>query len=121
MDTPIVPAERMEFEVFARVCDLHPDMLDRWVTLGLVEVVHDDDGVRWLERHQVRSVDRVRRLRAGLRLSYSAIAVVAPLIDRLDELEEELVRLRAERDVALTHRGNDTSRPTGGSGGATGW
>lgn len=93
MASDIEPAERIEFEVFARVCDLHPEMVERFIVLGLIETVSDDDGRRWFERRQVAAVARVRRLRSGLGLSYSAIAVVAQLIDRIDELEAELVRL----------------------------
>lgn len=96
MASPTVRAEVIEIESFARVCDLHPELLERFVSLGLVEVDYDEDGRCWVSRQQIRAVDRVRRLRSGLHLSYSAIAVVAPLIDRVDELEEEVLRLRAE-------------------------
>ncbi len=116
MDTPIVRAERIEFYSFARVCDLHPEQLDRLVALGLIEVESDDEGHRWLERRQIKAVDRVRRLRSGLRLSYSAIAVVAPLIDRLDELEEELMRVRAESRSVRRPAAGGASDPTGRSG-----
>lgn len=95
MSSPIVPADRIEFDVFARVCDLHPDLLDRLVALDLLEVVTDADGRRWFERGQIAVVGRIRRLRSGLRLSYSAITVVAPLIDRIDELENELRRFES--------------------------
>ena len=90
MGQAVEPAERMDFEVFARVCEIHPELLDRLVSVGLVEVVTDPEGNRWLERRQVAVLARVRRLRAGLGLSYSSIAVVAELIDRIDELEDRL-------------------------------
>lgn len=90
MAQAIVPAERIEFEAFAAVCEIHPELLDRLVTLGLVEVVVDAEGNRWVERRQVAALARVRRLRAGLGLSYASIAVVAELIDRIDELEDRL-------------------------------
>lgn len=87
MGQAVEPADRMDFEVFARVCEIHPELLDRLVALGLVDVMIDSKGNRWLERRQVAVLARVRRLRAGLGLSYSSIAVVAELIDRIDELE----------------------------------
>jgi DNA-binding transcriptional MerR regulator len=101
MSDSLVPADSIEFDAFARVCDLHPELLDRLVALGLVEVSQDTEGRRWFDRSQITAVARVRRLRSGLRLSYSAIAVVAPLIDRLDELEVELRRLEAEHHVVV--------------------
>lgn len=101
MSAPLVPSDRIEFDAFARVCDLHPELLDRLVALGLLEVTEDDEGRRWFDRSQVAAVARVRRLRSGLRLSYSAIAVVVPLIDRVDELEVELRRLEAQHHVVV--------------------
>ncbi len=99
MSGSIVRADRIEFDVFARVCDLHPEMLDRLIALGLLEAVTDADGRRWFDRRQVAAVGRIRRLRSGLRLSYSTIAVVVPLIDRIDELEEELRRRQAQGQI----------------------
>lgn len=95
MSASIVRSERIEFEVFATVCDLHPDLLDVLVELGVVEPRTDPDGRRWFDRTQIDEMSRVRRLRVGLGLSYSAIAVVTQLIDRVDELEDEVRRLRA--------------------------
>lgn len=106
MSASIVRAERIEFESFARVCELHPDFLDRLVALGLLEAAADEEGRRWFERRQVAEVYRIQRLRTGLRLSYSAIAVVAPLLDRLDLLEEEVLRLRAERAAEISIEGS---------------
>ncbi len=97
MSASIVRAERIEFQTFAHVCDLHPDLLETLIELGLLEPVRDSDGERWFERRHVDTVSRVRRLKAGLGLSYSAIAVVAQLIDRIDELENELLTLRSRR------------------------
>lgn len=104
MGQSVVRAERIEFQVFARVCDLHPELLDRFVALGLLEESTDADGTRWFDRGQVAAVARIRRLRSGLRLSYSAITVVAPLIERLDELEDELRRLEAVHHVESVRR-----------------
>ncbi|MEZ5269785.1 MAG: chaperone modulator CbpM [Microthrixaceae bacterium] len=97
MTSDIEPAERIEFEVFARVCDLHPELVERLVALGLLEAASDDEGRLWFDRRQVAEVGRIRRLRSGLRLSYSAIPVVAELIDRIDELETELMSLGGQR------------------------
>ncbi|MGI9579354.1 MAG: chaperone modulator CbpM [Microthrixaceae bacterium] len=97
MSSDIVPAEQIELESFARICELHPELLERFVSLGLVEVDTDEEGRRWVRRTQQREVDRIRRLRSGLHLSYSSIAVVAPLLDRVQRLEVEVLRLRSEQ------------------------
>ena len=53
MGTSIEQSERIDFEAFARMCELHPELLDRFVTLGLLEVSTDPDGRRWFERRQL--------------------------------------------------------------------
>ena len=100
MGAHVVRAERIEFGTFARVCELHPELLETFVELGLLEMSTDSEGTRWFERSQVAAVGRIRRLRSGLRLSYSSIVVVAPLIEQIDELEKDLRRLEAEHHVA---------------------
>lgn len=111
MNRSIDRSDRMEFEVFARVCDLHPELLDRLVELGLIEIRVDAAGRRWFDRRQVAVVGRIRRLRTGLRLSYSAISVVAPLIDRIDELEAELRRLQTQREFPRHRRHDEDTEP----------
>jgi chaperone modulatory protein CbpM len=110
MSSDIVRAERVSFDSFARNCDLHPELLDRLVALGLIEVETDRDGTRWVERSQERSLDRIKRLRSGLHLSYSSIAVVAPLLDRVQQLEVEVLRLRAEQHRPARYRARRADR-----------
>lgn len=108
----VVRAERIEFEVFARVCEIHPDLLARLVDMGVLEAETDRDGLRWLQRREAAALARVRRLRSGLGLSYSAITVVAELIDRIDELEATVAWYRANSANPRTgHRG--TAAPGG--------
>ncbi len=117
MGSEMMRSERVEFDSFARVCDLHPELLDRLVALGLIEVETDESGDRWISRSQQREVDRIKRLRSGLHLSYSSIAVVAPLLDRVERLEVEVVRLRAEQHRPTRYRARPTASEdrTGGS------
>jgi hypothetical protein len=115
MGSEMIRSERVEFDSFARVCDLHPELLDRLVALGLVEVETDEGGTRWISRSQQREVDRIKRLRSGLHLSYSSIAVVAPLLDRVERLEVEVVRLRAEQHRPARYRAHPSGSPAGGA------
>ncbi|MCB1271543.1 MAG: hypothetical protein KDB31_08970 [Microthrixaceae bacterium] len=115
--TEVVAAERIEFEVFARVCDLHPELLARFADLGLVRAETDAQGRRWLQRRDVSAVARVRRLRSGLGLSYSAIAVVAELIDRIDDLETALRWHEANSGMVAPPVGEIRAGMTGGGAG----
>ena len=87
----------MGHEEFARRCGLHPELLRRFVALGLLPAVRDADGARWFAPAQVPAVARLLRLRAGLPLNYAALGLVVDLLDRITELETALrVRGRVE-------------------------
>ncbi|MBV8292136.1 MAG: MerR family transcriptional regulator [Mycobacterium sp.] len=78
---------RLSLEVLAQRSGLHPDMVRRWVALGLLPNVQDARGEVWFETSAVGIVARIQRLRAGLGLNYAAIGLVLDLLDRIDELE----------------------------------
>ena len=82
---------------FARRCGLHPELLRRFVALGLVPAVRDSDGELWFDPVQVAAVARLQRLRATLPLTYAALGLVVDLLDRITELETVLrIRGRTE-------------------------
>jgi DNA-binding transcriptional MerR regulator len=87
----------MGHEEFARRCGLHPDLLRRFVALGLLPAVRDPGGALWFDAAQVAAVARLLRLRAALPLNYAALGLVVDLLDRITELETALrVRGRTE-------------------------
>jgi chaperone modulatory protein CbpM len=91
----------LDLDAFARATGLHPELVQRFVILGLIEAYEDSSGRLWFAPNQVAAVARVRRLRAGLALNYAAIGLVAELLDRITVLERELQRERqANRTVA---------------------
>jgi hypothetical protein len=102
LPVPIRPGRRlprgpMGQEEFARRSNLHPELVRRFVALGLVPAVRDADGALWFSPEQVAAVARLQRLRAMLPLNYAALGLVVDLLDRITELETALnVRGRAE-------------------------
>jgi DNA-binding transcriptional MerR regulator len=98
LPVPIGSAHRlMGNEEFARRCGLHPDLLRRFVALGLLPAVRDAGGALWFDAAQVAAVARLLRLRAALPLNYAALGLVVDLLDRITELETALrVRGRTE-------------------------
>lgn len=90
---PAIPP-RLRLESFARQAGVHPELLRRFVALGLVEAVRDDAGHLWLPLGELPKLARIQRLRAGLSLNYASIGLVIDLLDRIDELE---AALRAQR------------------------
>jgi hypothetical protein len=95
---------------FARNCGLHPELVRRFVALGLVHAVRDVDGTLWFTPAAVAEVARVQRLRAALPVNWAALGLVVDLLDRITELETAL-RIRGRTQPVRTPTGTD--RPTG--------
>ncbi|MEU6867029.1 chaperone modulator CbpM [Streptomyces sp. NPDC046876] len=77
-------------EEFAAATGLHPELVRRYVTLGLLDPDTDLDGRLWFGTAQLMRVARIHRLRTGLGLNYAALGVVLDLLDRIEELEAAL-------------------------------
>jgi len=78
---------RLDLEAFARMAGLHPDVVRRFVALGLVDASRDRSGAMWFTRSQLPAVARLQRLRAGFSLNYAALGLVVDLLDRIARLE----------------------------------
>lgn len=89
-----------DLETFARLTQLHPDMVRRYVALGLLRASTDAQGRLWLRPDQVQAVARLQRLRAGFALNYAALGLVVDLLDRIAALEA--TRIRPQRTGAST-------------------
>jgi hypothetical protein len=74
----------------ARRSGLPPDLVRRFVALGLVDAERDGFGRLWFRTGAPSAIARVQRLRTGLSLNYAAIGVVLDLLDRIDRLETAL-------------------------------
>jgi hypothetical protein len=77
----------VSLEAFARATQLHPDLVRRFVALGLLDAARDAAGELWFPPSQLAAAARLARLRAGFSLNYAALGLVAYLLDRIDELE----------------------------------
>jgi hypothetical protein len=78
---------RLDLESFARLTGLHPDLVLRFVALGLLDATRDPTGRLWFSPTQVSAVARLLRLRAGFSLNYAALGLVVDLLDRIARLE----------------------------------
>ena len=96
---PSPAAGRASLGAFSRNAGLHPQLIRRLVALGVLEAERDAAGTLWFGPDQVSALARARRLRAGLGLSWAALAVVTDLLDRIAGLEGEL-RRSAAREAA---------------------
>ncbi|MFE4373036.1 chaperone modulator CbpM [Streptomyces sp. NPDC056835] len=94
----LAPVRRLSLESVARRSGLHPDMVRRMVTLGLVDATRDPAGRLWFDLSAPRTLARIQRLRAGLPLNYASIGLVLDLLDRISLLETALRRTGARSD-----------------------
>jgi chaperone modulatory protein CbpM len=99
----------MSQDEFARRSALHPDLLRRFVALGLLPAVRGTDGSLWFTGQQLADAARLQRLRATLPLNYAALGLVVDLLDRITELETVL-RIRGRTEPLRPRPG--TQRPT---------
>jgi DNA-binding transcriptional MerR regulator len=84
-------------EHFARRSGVHPELVRRFVALGLVRAERGEDGVLRFSPSEVAAVARLQRLRTTLPMNYAALGLVVELLDRITELETALrVRGRTE-------------------------
>ena len=87
---PLARPWRLSLDGFAGRAGLHPQLVRRLVTLGLVQATRDGAGNLWFSQAELVTVARIQRLRAGLSLNYAALGLVLDLLDRIDVLERAL-------------------------------
>jgi DNA-binding transcriptional MerR regulator len=86
-------ARALELGALAREAGVHPELVRRLVTLGLLDDVPDE----YADRRQFRRdaalrIDRAVRLRNDLGLNFAGALLACELLDRIELLERRLRR-----------------------------
>ena len=73
-------------------CMVHPELIHRFVRLGLVDPVDlQDEPEQWrFESDVVPQVNKIMRLRNELGINYSGVGVILDLLERIDILESRI-------------------------------
>ncbi|MGW1953141.1 chaperone modulator CbpM [Streptomyces sp. NPDC001920] len=95
----LVPVPRLSLDTVARRAGLHPDLVRRFVALGLVDAERDAAGHLVFDPAAPGVLARVQRLRSGLCLNYASIGLVLDLLDRISLLEAALRRAGTRSDI----------------------
>ena len=90
MTTTLVRPWRVSLESFSRATGLHPELIGRLVSLGLLDATFDTRGTPFFSVVEVARAARIQRLRDDLSLNYAALGVVLDLLERIDFLEAAL-------------------------------
>jgi chaperone modulatory protein CbpM len=88
----LVRAQRLDLDEFAAAAGLHPELVRRFVVLGILDATADARGRLWFTPGQLAAVARIQRLRAGFALNYAAIGLVTDLLDQIAALQAALRR-----------------------------
>lgn len=105
MRFPLVPLRTVSAPLFgsllttneiARLAGLHPDFVQRLISLGLVDPVETQPEPLF-ESAAILRLRRIVRLRNDLGVNWAGVGVVLDLLGRIEELEEELASLKAAR------------------------
>ncbi|MET7755888.1 chaperone modulator CbpM [Streptomyces sp. NPDC005389] len=86
----LVPTPRLSLHAAARRSGLHPDLIRRFVALGLVDAERDAAEQLVFDPTAPAVLARIQRLRSGLCLNYASIGLVLDLLDRISLLEAAL-------------------------------
>ncbi|MCW2706697.1 MAG: MerR family transcriptional regulator [Frankiales bacterium] len=89
-------------DALARQTGVHPDLIRRFVALGLLDPEPGQAGALHFRQRDVARVLRAQRLRAALGLNYASLGLVLDLLDRVAALEA------TQRHPARTRRRSDS-------------
>ena len=73
---------------------LHPELIDRFIRLGLIEFSErTDDGELLFDSEVIPLIRRILRLRNQLGVNYAGVGVILELMSRLEALEARIREL----------------------------
>lgn len=91
------PSPYLSLTELAYRCGVHPDLIDRFVHLGLIDAVDRDLGGEALfNAEAVFAVRKILRLRNELGVNYTGIGVIFELMSRIEMLEERIRELEGK-------------------------
>ena len=99
---PLARPYRLSLDSYARITGVHPELVRRLVTLGLLELTRDAGGQLFFDPSQVREMATIQRLHLRLNVSYSSLGLVMDLLRRISELERSQRRSLSDRGVRWT-------------------
>lgn len=80
-------------KTFCRSHDIDPDFVYSIYENGLIEIVQEEDD-EFIEETQLTVLEKSVRLHRDLHLRSDGIATVFELLDQMDTLQKEVVRLK---------------------------
>jgi DNA-binding transcriptional MerR regulator len=79
----------------ARLADIHPDLIKKLIALGLLDPEQTTPEPLF-DKVSVLRVRRMMRLRNDLEVNWTGVGVIMDLLEKIEELEREIERLKAD-------------------------
>lgn len=92
---------RTDLDATAATAGIHPEILRRFVELGLIPAHSDARGGLWFTEAAPARVRTIVRLHRDLAVNYAGIALVLDLLARIDQLENQRT-IRLDGDSSWT-------------------
>jgi DNA-binding transcriptional MerR regulator len=86
----------LSLDVLARETGLHPELVRRFVALGLVDPAGGTAATPLFTRSDAAALARAVRLRRDLGIGYAGAVLASELLARIEVLERQLASLRAQ-------------------------
>lgn len=81
--------------VVARVCEMHPQSIRLYERLGLIRPRYISRR-RFFSERDIERLRQIRRLTQEMGVNLAGVEVVFGLLDKIDQLQQELERVKAE-------------------------
>ena len=91
--------------VVAKMLEVHPQALRHYERLGLVQPHRSEGNVRLYSPYDVERLRKICRLSDELGVNLAGIEVILNLLDRVEQLQQEMHRLEAEYQAAMQRLG----------------
>ena len=79
----------------ARACGIHPDIVDSFLTLGIIEPVSREPVLEF-DTTAILRIRRTIRMRRDLGVNYASAGIILDLVDEIDTLRDRIQELEQE-------------------------
>jgi hypothetical protein len=86
----------LTLDALARETGLHPELVRRFVALGLIDPAGGTAAAPLFTRNDAAALARAARLRRDLGIGYAGAVLASELLTRIEVLERQLASLRAQ-------------------------
>ena len=104
---------RYQIGVAAGMLDCHPQTLRLYEREGLIEPERSDSGVRLYCDADIELLRRIQRFTQDLGVNLAGVSIILRLVDQIEELQEEIERLRGDIESGPKALGPARTRPKG--------